>query len=147
MRTLNKNKQKMYYSLPIGEQPIYELDENGEKIVVYEDDDGNFYYKETGESDMIYSKPVEFFNGISGKLSEVLVKEFGIDDSSMYAEMDAEANKYPIVAESLIWLKSEPKYKDMDKTIPDKTSCDYVVAGVLDEGLNVWNYLLRRNLK
>jgi hypothetical protein len=61
--------------------------------------------------------------------------------------MDAEANKYPIVAESLIWLKSEPKYKDMDKTIPDKTSCDYVVAGVLNEGLNVWSYLLRRNLK
>ena len=80
-------------------------------------------------------------------LSEVLVKEFGIDDSSMYAEMDTEANKYPIVAESLIWRKSEPKYKDTDKNIPDKTSCDYVVAGVLDEGLNVWNYLLRRNLK
>jgi hypothetical protein len=77
----------------------------------------------------------------------VLVKEFGIDDTSMYAEMDAEANKYPIVAESLIWRKSELKYKDVDKTIPDKTSCDYVVAGVLDEGLNVWNYLLRRNLK
>lgn len=147
MRTLNKNKQQMYYSLPLGEQPIYELDENGQKIVDYVDEEGNIYYRETGESEMVYSNPVPFRNGISGKLSEVLVKEFGIDDTSMYAEMDAEANKYPIVAESLIWLKSEVLYKDQSKTIPDKTSCDYVVAGVLDEGLNVWNYLLRRNLK
>lgn len=147
MRNLKKNSQQMYYSLPIGEQPIYELDENGQKIIDYVDEEGNVYYRDTGDSEMVYSTPVPFKNGISGKLSEVLVKEFGIDDSSMYAEMDTEANKYPIVAESLIWRKSEPKYKDADKTIPDKTSCDYVVAGVLDEGLNVWNYLLRRNLK
>lgn len=147
MRTLEKNKQKMYYSLPLEEQPIYELDENGQKVIDYVDEEGNIYYRETGESETVYSSPVPFENGISGKLSEVLVKEFGIDDTSMYAEMDAEANKYPIVAESLIWRKSEPKYKDLDRTIPDKTSCDYVVAGVLDEGLNVWNYLLRRNLK
>lgn len=137
----------MYYSLPLGEQPIYELDENGQKIIDYVDEEGRVYYRETGESEMVYSIPVPFQNGISGKLSEVLVKEFGIDDSSMYAEMDTEANKYPIVVESLIWRKSEPKYKDMNKTIPDKSSCDYVVSGVLDEGLNVWNYLLRRNLK
>ena len=147
MRTLNKNKQQMYYSLPLGEQPIYELDENGEKIIAYIDDEGIIYYKETGDSEMVYSEPVPFQNGISGKLSEVLVKEFGIDDTSMYAEMDTEANKYPIVAESLIWRKSEILFKDSNRTILDKTSCDYVVAGVLDEGLNVWNYLLRRNLK
>ena len=147
MKTLRKNKQQMYYSLPIGEQPIYELDENGNKVISYVDEDGNIYYEDTGEMEMVYSKPIPFMNGISGKLSEVLVKEFGIDDTSMYAEMDTEANKYPIVAESLIWLKSEVLYKDMDKTIPDKTSCDYVVSGVLNEGLNVWNYLLKRNLK
>ena len=147
MRTLNKNKQKMYYSLPIGEQPIYELDKNGNKIIEYEDADGNIYYRETGENETVYSIPKLFSNGISGKLSEVLIKEFGIDDSSMYAEMEVEANKYPIVAESLIWLKSDVLYKDTDKTMVDKSSCDYVVAGVLDEGLNVWKYLLRRNLK
>lgn len=137
----------MYYALLIGETPIYELDENGNKIVELEDAEGNVHYRETGETEPLYSKPVPFRNGISGKLSEVLVKEFGIDDTSMYAEMDTDANKFPIVAESLIWRKSEIIYKDKDKTIPDKTSCDYVVSGVLDEGLNVWNYLLRRNLK
>ena len=147
MKTLRKNKQQMYYSLPLGEQPIYELDENGQKIIDYVDEEGRVYYRETGESEMVYSIPAPFKNGISGKLSEVLVKEFGIDDSSMYAEMDTEANKYPIVVESLVWRKSEPRYKDADKTMPDKSSCDYVVSGVLDEGLNVWNYLLRRNLK
>ena len=137
----------MYYSLPLGEQPIYALDENGNKIIEYVDGDGNVYYRETGESRMVYSKPVLFYNGISGKLSEVLIKEFGIDDTSMYAEMDAKANEYPIVAESLIWLKSDVLYEDIENTMPSKTSCDYVVSGVLDEGLNVWNYLLRRNLR
>ena len=85
----------MYYSLPLGEQPIYELDESGQKIIDYVDEEGNIYYRETGESEMVYSEPVPFQNGISGKLSEVLVKEFGIDDTSLYAEMDTEANKYP----------------------------------------------------
>lgn len=147
MRNLKKNEQQMYYALLIGEEPMYELDEDGNKKVDYVDEDGHAHYLETGDKKPVYSKPIPFQNGISGKLSEVLVKEFGIDDTSMYAEMDAEANKYPIVAESIIWRKSEVLYKDKDKTIPDKTSCDYVVAGVLDEGLNVWNYLLRRNLK
>lgn len=147
MRNLKKNEQQMYYALLIGEEPIYELDENGNRKVDYVDEDGHTHYLETGETVAMYSKPVPFRNGISGKLSEVLVKEFGIDDTSMYAEMDVEANKFPIVAESIIWRKSEVLYKDEDKTIPDKTSCDYVVAGVLDEGLNVWNCLLRRNLK
>ena len=147
MRNLRKNKQQMYYALFIGEETIYELDENGNRIIDYVDDEGNAHFLETGEKEAVYSKPVPFSNGISGKLSEVLVKEFGIDDTSMYAEMDAEANKYPIAAESLIWRKSEILYKNQDKTILDKISCDYVVAGVLNEGLNVWNYLLRRNLK
>lgn len=137
----------MYYALAIGKTPIYQLDENGDKILIHVDEEGTAHYQETGEEEILYSKPVPFKNGISGKLSEVLVKEFGIDDTSLYAEMDMQANKYPMDAGSLIWRKSEIKYKDAEKTIPDKTSCDYIVAGVLDEGLNVWQYLLRRNLK
>lgn len=158
MRNLKKNEQQMYYALLIGEEPIYELDEDGNRKIDFVDEDGNTHYLETGEKRLVYSAPVPFRNGISGKLSEVLVKEFGIDDTSMYAEMDAEANKYPIATESLIWRGNESfPYPSLvvfpsnelfpaDGTI-DKTSCDYVVAGVLNEGLNVWNYLLRRNLK
>lgn len=147
MRNLKKNEQQMYYSLVIGEEPIYELDEKGEPIVDYVDEEGNIYYRETGEYKPVFSIPRPFKNGISGKLSEVLVKEFGIDDTTLYAEMETEANKYQIAPESIIWRKSEVKYEDVDQTIPDRTSCDYVVAGVLDEGLNTWLYLLRRNLK
>lgn len=55
MRTLLKNKQKMKYALPIGEEPI---------INYYEDEDGTKYPLETGESEMIYEKLVEFmFSG------------------------------------------------------------------------------------
>lgn len=148
----------MYYSLPIGEQPIYELDENGNKIIDYVDEEGNIYYRETGESEMVYSAPILFENGISGRLSEVLIKEFGIDDSSMYAEMSAEADKYPIVPESIIWKNFDDSSYPGNQILPsnetlpsveslNKSNCDYIVVGVINEGLNVWKYLLRRNLK
>ena len=40
MRTLQQNKQKLFYSLLMGEQPVYELDDEGNKIIAYIDDFG-----------------------------------------------------------------------------------------------------------
>ena len=147
MRTLQQNKQKLHYALLIGEQPVYELDDEGNKIIAYIDDEGNIYYQETGETELLYSEPVPFENGISGKLSEVLIESFGINDTSMYAEMDYMANEYPFKNGTLIWKKSEIGYKDAEKTRIDPTTADYMVAGILDEYPNQWSCLLRRILK
>ena len=129
----------------------------GNKIPVYErDEDGNIRHMfidgvavpvESGEYEPEYSKPVQFFNGIAGKLSKSVMKAFGIDDSSTYAQMDTLANEYPFGKGTYIWRKSEIQYKDADKTIVDVSSADYIIENVLDEGIQFWNYLLQRTLK
>ena len=129
----------------------------GNKIPVYErDEDGNIKYMfidgvavpvESGEYEPEYSNPVQFFNGIAGKLSKSVMKAFGIDDSSTYAQMDTLANEYPFGKGTYIWRKTEVQYKDIDKTIVDVSSADYIIENVLDEGIQFWNYLLQRTLK
>lgn len=129
----------------------------GNKIPVYErDEDGNIKYMfidgvevpvESGEYEPEYSKPEQFFNGIAGKLSKSVIKAFGIDDSSTYAQMDTLANEYPFEKGTYIWRKSKIGYKDLEKKIVDVSTADYMIENVLDEGLNVWNYLLQRTLK
>lgn len=156
MRMLRKNKQKMYYSLPTGEVTIYERDSEGNIIYEsYTDSEGNVIYildengqkipKTNGETRQGYAEPVEFHNGISGKLSEVMIEAYGINDTSIYAEMDYVANEYPFVVGTLIWKKSEIKYKEeQGETIVDKTSADYEIVGILDEFPNTWSCLLKR---
>ena len=142
LRTLRKNKQKMYYALQVGEVPIYETDEYGN--IIYTDDGTPI---ETGEYEIGYASPVEFSNGISGKLSEVLIEAFGINDTSLYAQMDYMENEYPFEVGTLIWKKSEIEYKDSGRTMVEPKSADYEVAGIVDEFPNQWSCLLKRKLK
>lgn len=152
MRTARKIKQRMFYSLPTTETPVYERDSEGN--IIYEsytdmqgnviyilDDNGNKIPIMTGNVVQGYSEPVEFLNGISGRLSEALIASFGIDDSSMYAQMEYIKGQYPFVEGTLIWKKSEVQY--IDGKI-DKTSADYEIVGILDEYPNVWSCLLKR---
>ena len=146
MRMLNKNKQKMYYSIPTGNKiPVYERDEDGN--IKYMFIDGVAVPVESGEYEPEYSKPVQIFNGIAGKLSKSVMKAFGIDDSTTYAQMDCLANQYPFGKGAYIWRTSEVGYKTNPKLMVDVSTADYMVENVLDEGINIWNYLLQRNLK
>ena len=156
--SLDINKQKMTYALPTGQKPKYELDSDGNiayegymgedgLFVPYLDDDGNKIPKLTGDTIDTYSDPVIFYSSINNKLNEVLAKEFGIDDSTNYAQLVTDKNAFPLVEGALIWKRSEVGYKDNNKTIIDSTSADYIVKGVADEGLTVDLYLLRKNVK
>lgn len=134
------------YSMPTGNRiPIYERDEDGNIKCI--EIDGEQVPVESGEYEPEYAKPVAFSNGISGQLSKSLVKAFGIDDSSTYAQMDCLANQYLFGKGTYIWRKSKVGYKDASKTIVDVSTADYLIENVLDEGLNIWNYLLKRTLK
>lgn len=136
----------MYYSMPTGNKiPVYERDEDGN--IKYMFIDGVAVPVESGEYEPEYSKPEQFFNGIAGKLSKSVIKAFGIDDSSTYAQMDTLANEYPFEKGTYIWRKSKIGYKDLEKKIVDVSTADYMIENVLDEGLNAWNYLLQRTLK
>ena len=140
---LDINKQRMWYS------------QHGQRIIVYEkDDDGNIKYYEDADGNRIplisdekigYSDPKEFYANISNKLSEVLVKEFGIDDSSTYVQIVTDKGYLSLKAGDLVWKKSEVEFDAGN--LPEPTSADYTVKGVADEGLTVDLYLLQKTVK
>lgn len=140
---LDINKQLMKYS------------QHGQKVTIYEkDDDGNIKYYVDGDGNKIpliadekvgFSKPKEFYANISNKLSEVLVKEFGVDDSSTYVQIVTDKGCLSLNAGDVVWKKSEIVY-DEDGLV-DSTTADYEVKGVADEGLTVDLFLLQKVVK
>ena len=146
MLTLASNKQSMKYSLQGERVPIYETDENG-NIVYYTDSDGNKIPIETGEYKTGYSEPVPFFANINNKLNEVVWQDYGIDDSTNYAQLITSKNELPLKVVIVFWIRSEVGYKDDENTIVDETTADYTVKGIADEGMSEDLFLLRRNVK
>ena len=140
---LDINKQAMRYS------------QHGQKVTIYEkDDDGNIKYYVDGDGNKIpliadekvgFSEPKEFYANISNKLSEVLVKEFGVDDSSTYVQIVTDKGYIPLKAGDVVWKKSKVGYDDSG--LVDSTTADYEVKGVADEGLTVDLFLLQKVVK
>lgn len=145
MRMLRRNKQRMYYAIQIEEAPVYETDDDGN--IKYIEIDGEQVPVETGETELGYGEPVEFLANISNKLNEVVWAEYGIDNSTNYAQIVASKDEIPLKAGNVIWKKSEVGYKNADKTITDQRTADYVVKGVADEGISEDLFLLQRNVK
>lgn len=150
---LDINKQKMKYSQEGQKVFIYERDDEGNILYEgYQSADGFVYYLDSkgnkipkGEEVEGFSEPKEFYANISNKLSEVLVKEFGIDDSTSYCQLVTDKGYLPLKAGDVIWKRSEVAYTDNGAA--DSESADYIVKGVADEGLTVDLYLLRKNIK
>lgn len=157
MRTLAKNKQKMYYALQIGEVPVYMYDNEGNimydhytdsegNIIYYLDSDGNKIPRETGEYELGYSEPVEFFGNIALSGGESEAVEYGIDVSAYDATLIVDKNALPLSETSLIWFESEVGYKDTEKTIVDPNSADYKVKKP-SPSLNIGKYILNKIVK
>ena len=144
MRNLKKNKQTMYYALLNKTQPVYERDELGN--IVYIEIDGVQVPVETGETELVYSKPVEFKGNISTSGGESKETEYGIDSTDYDAVLMMMKSDLPITETSIIWHTSDIGYKDEEKTIVDDKSADYVVKK-LAPSLNQFKYLLGKVLK
>lgn len=152
---LEINKQEMKYSSQGKRISVYKRDGNGDIVYQsYVDADGNtiFYLDDNGEKiptiideRIGFSDPQTFYANISNKLSEVLVKEFGIDDSSTYVQIVTDKGYLPLKAGDVVWKKSEVGY-DADGLV-DSTTADYTVKGVADEGLTVDLFLLQKIVK
>ena len=138
MRTLNKNKQRLFYANQDRIAPIYEY---------YEDEEGNLIPLDTGETKLVYGEPIEFKANISNKLNEVKWAEYGIDESTNYAQIVASKGSIPLKVGTIIWKKSEIGYEDVDNEIVDENTSDYVVKGVADEGLTEDWYLIKKRVK
>lgn len=152
---LEINKQEMKYSSQGKRISVYKRDVNGDIVYQsYVDADGNtiFYLDDNGEKiptiideRIGFSDPQTFYANISNKLSEVLVKEFGIDDSSTYVQIVTDKGYLPLKAGDVVWKKSEVGH-DADGLV-DSTTADYTVKGVADEGLTVDLFLLQKIVK
>ena len=146
MRTLLKNKQKLKYALLHENEPEYVLDENGEKIVEFVDEDGNVYYKQTGNYLTYYGELTEFLGNISLSGGESQEVNYGVDMSAYDAVLIMNKGEIPITETSLIWHESEVGYKDIGKTEIDAKSADYKVTRV-SPSLNQTKYLLEKVVK
>lgn len=130
MRTLQKNKQKMYYALLIGEVPIYELDDDGNRIIDYVDEEGNIYYQETGEYELQYAFPVEFWGNIAMSGGEAQTQEFGVDVSQYDAVIILNKDEIPLTETSLVWYGDEVQYTDATQTHPDPHTATFRVKAI-----------------
>ena len=146
MRCLNKNKQKLYYSLLIGESVEYALDENGNKIVEYTDGE-TVYYRETGNKILLYSEPIEFHGNIAMSGNDISRVEFGIDEAKYEAVIIMKKGSISLKETSLVWYQTEPVTKIIDeKTYADESTADYRVLKI-SPSLNNDVYILGRVVK
>lgn len=129
----------MYYALLIGKEPIYLTDDSGN--IIYQIIGGEHVPKKTGDTREIYSNPVEFYNSISGQLSENELQAFGTQVLAN-AKMTYKREQYPFRTGTLIWKQSEVKYLDEEQTRIDPASADFRVIGVMNEGQYFWKCML-----
>ena len=139
MRTLNKNKQKMKYSIKGERKPIYETDSDG-NIIYYEDEEGNRIPIETGSYTSGWGEPTEFKGNIAMSSGEVEAKEFGLSVADYDAVLVLDKNEVPLEEGSLIWHEKEVKFKADGEV--DTTSADYTVKKVANS-LNSAKYVLK----
>lgn len=130
MRSLKKNKQKLYYATYSDEIPVYESDEDGK--IKYTEIDGEMVPIPIGTM-AGYNKPVVFYANISAGKGDVQADVFGssVDYSRTISTCDMTC---PITKLTRIWIGCEPKYKD-DGTV-DGDSANYEVAAPPAKSLN-----------
>lgn len=122
MRSMERNKQTIYYALYQGKTPIL-------------DDDGN----ETGDSKISYSNPVKFKIRVSPNKGDSSEEVFGksLDyDRVMYTA----EHSFPIDEYSILWINEKPEIKEDGST---DTSHDYTVTR-LAKDLNEWLFAIKK---
>lgn len=141
MRTPRKVKQKMFYSIRKGFTETYARDDNGN--IIYDIKGGNKIPRTTGEPIPTYSEPIEFYNSISGNLTEDEMKAFGSEKIGN-AKMTYHKGEFPFITGTLIWKNTIPVIAN---NVVDEESADYIVLGVLDAGKHFWKCILMENVK
>lgn len=144
MRTLKRNKQKMYYAEFLIEDAEKVYDKDGNPIISYIDEDGNIYYEETGSTMLYYQEPVLFYGNIAMSSGEAQAVEFGVDVSAYDAVLVMNKSELPITETSLIWFDNEPTFIDAPaNNVVDGNSADYKVIAI-KPSLNETKYILKR---
>lgn len=143
MRMPRRDKQDMYYALSNGTTKEYQRDAQGN--IEYITVDGVQVPVSTGKEVISYATPVPFKASISSELNEMHIKSYGVDQSSIYSEIACRKGYLPLKIGAIIWRTTEIEWEDADHTIPQASSSDYTVVGLMDEGLTEDFFLLQRN--
>lgn len=114
MNTLAINERKLYYALCEGRTMT--KDQSG-------------YY--TGDSDVTYSNPVEFWANVSAARGEASTEQFGQDVSYDKVIVSCDVD-LPITDTSIIWIENSPTEQN-----------DYIVKKVA-KSLNVVSIAVRK---
>lgn len=147
MRTLYRNRQKLYYAELVGSETQYALDEHGNKIISYIDDSVTppvVYYETLGTTEKHYTAPVEIEASISMSNGEMREQEYGLSESSYEAILVTERGKYPITKTCLVWFKTAPQVDKSGYAIPE--TADYTILSI-NESINVDKYVLGKVVK
>ena len=144
MRMLVRNMQKLKYSLEDGTWMVYEYDADGNPKVDYVTEEGTPIYYQT--ETVKWTLPVEFLSNISMSGGEAEAREFGLSISDYDAVVVTENGTVPLSIGGRIWHTSEVKYLDVNNTIVDEKSADYIVVKV-NKGLNFTKYVLKAVVK
>jgi hypothetical protein len=132
----------MLYSNFSESEPIYVTD--GEGNVVYRTmPDGQLVAVKSGETRAGYKEPTEFWNSISGTLTEDELQAFGGEKRAV-AKITYRKGDYPFSIGTLIWKDSE--VKKIDDRI-DENSADYRILGILDEGQHFYRAIMEKVTK
>ena len=129
MRSARRIEQKMLYSNFHKSEPVYLTDDEGH-LVYRTMPDGEQVAVKDGETKEGYDEPTEFWNSISGTLTEDELQAFGGEKRAV-AKITYRKDKYPFRIGTLIWKNSEVRYIGEEV---DENSADYRILGILDEG-------------
>lgn len=109
MKTLNRNKTRLFYALYEGKTSIT-------------DEYGNI----TGEYERVYSTPRECFANISAARGETQTRQFG--ETENYDKVIVVDNDFPPIDEySILWIDTLPEFNEEGKT---DTPYDYEVKKI-----------------
>lgn len=146
MRTLTRNNEiGMKYSLNLGTEDVYEVDEETGEIK-YIEIDGELKPVLTGEKETRYSDVVDFDAPFSMSGGEAEATEFGVSLSDYTATITYIKGTLPLTETSLVWRESKVGYFDAEKTKVNPKTADYSVVKISDS-LNFTKALLRRMVK
>lgn len=142
MRTNRRIKQGMFYSNFHKSEPVYLTDDEG-NIIYRTMPDGETVPVKNGETKEGYDEPTEFWNSISGTLTEEELQAFGGKKKAV-AKITYRKNEYPFRAGTLIWKNSEVGHIGEEV---DQDSADYRVMGILDEGQHFYRAIMEKVTK
>lgn len=148
METLRINKRRFYYSTQNGTASVYESEP-------YTDGEGNTYYLETGDTEIVYTEPISFKANKNDSGGEAEATEFGLSVTDYEAVMVFAKGAYEIPKGSIIWVDSAIEYKyggqqmeievdgvSVSQRVPLETSADYRVIKV-SKSLNYTRLVLK----